>query len=239
MGDQKKCVLVTGAAGALGSEVARTLHAEGYAVALLDRPESQSRLAATARDLGANVRGVGSDAASAAAWSAALGEIEAELGPITHAALCAGAFQGGEKLHTLADNGSWDAMMSVNGQTVFAALRALLPPMVRRKSGAIVVIGSRVAERPWTGTAASAYVASKSAVVALAEVVAAEVLADGVRVNSVLPSTLDTPSNRRSMPAADPRDWVSLASAAGVISFLLSERARDISGASIPLYGRA
>jgi NAD(P)-dependent dehydrogenase (short-subunit alcohol dehydrogenase family) len=75
--------------------------------------------------------------------------------------------------------------------------------------------------------------------VALARAVAAEVLESGVRVNAILPSTMDTPANRAAMPKADPGKWVSLDSAAGVIAFLLSDAARDISGVALPVYGRA
>src|SRR5262249_6398369 len=119
------------------------------------------------------------------------------------------------------------------------ALRALLPAMVEARAGSVVVVGSRVVERPWTSAGAAAYAASKAAVVTLAQTVAAEVLKDGVRVNAVLPSTLDTAANRRAMPKADPATWVTTESLAKVIAFLLSDDARDISGAAIPVYGRA
>jgi NAD(P)-dependent dehydrogenase (short-subunit alcohol dehydrogenase family) len=111
--------------------------------------------------------------------------------------------------------------------------------MVVRGRGSIVVVGSRAAAQPATSARSAAYAASKAAVVALAQAVAAEVLDHGVRVNAVLPSTMDTPANRASMPKVDPSRWVSLSSAAGVIAFLLSDDARDISGAALPLYGRA
>jgi NAD(P)-dependent dehydrogenase (short-subunit alcohol dehydrogenase family) len=75
-------------------------------------------------------------------------------------------------------------------------------------------------------------------VVALAQAVAAEVLDDGVRVNVVLPSTIDTPQNRAAMPNADVSRWVAPTSLAFVIEFLLSPAARDVSGAAIPVYGR-
>jgi NAD(P)-dependent dehydrogenase (short-subunit alcohol dehydrogenase family) len=122
---------------------------------------------------------------------------------------------------------------------VFHALHALLPGMVAGKHGSIVVIGSRAVERPWTSAGAAAYAASKSAAVTLAQTAAQEVLAHGVRINAILPSTMDTPANRAAMPSVDPTTWVSLESAAGVIAFLLSDEARDVSGAAIPVYGRA
>jgi NAD(P)-dependent dehydrogenase (short-subunit alcohol dehydrogenase family) len=83
------------------------------------------------------------------------------------------------------------------------------------------------------------YTTSKAAVVALAQTVASEVLEHNVRVNVILPSAMDTAANRASMPNADFSRWVSVASMAEVIAFLLSDAARDISGATIPVYGRA
>jgi NAD(P)-dependent dehydrogenase (short-subunit alcohol dehydrogenase family) len=115
----------------------------------------------------------------------------------------------------------------------------MLPGMVARGAGSIVVVGSRAVERPWTSATASAYAATKSAVVALAQAAAAEVVDRGVRINAILPSTLDTPANRRAMPGVDSATWVSLESASAVMAFLLSDDARDVSGAAIPLYGRA
>jgi NAD(P)-dependent dehydrogenase (short-subunit alcohol dehydrogenase family) len=109
------------------------------------------------------------------------------------------------------------------------------PSMVEAKHGSIVVVGSRAVERPWTSTGAAAY----AAVVTLAQTVAQEVLEHGVRINSILPSTMDTPANRSAMPSAGPTKWVSLDSASQVIALLLSEDSRDVSGAALSVYGRA
>jgi NAD(P)-dependent dehydrogenase (short-subunit alcohol dehydrogenase family) len=130
-------------------------------------------------------------------------------------------------------------MVGTNLDTAERSLRALLPGMVARGGGSVVVIGSRAVERPWTSAGAAAYAATKAAVVALAQAIAAEVLEHGVRVNAVLPSVIDTAANRSAMPDADPSRWVSPSSLAGVIGFLLSDDARDVSGAAIPVYGRA
>ena len=130
-------------------------------------------------------------------------------------------------------------MMRANVDTAYRALRSLLPSMVAKKRGSIVVIGSRAVERPWTSAGSAAYAASKAAVVSLTQAVAQEVLEHGVRVNAVLPSTMDTTANRRSMPDVDPKTWVALDSASAVIAFLLSDDARDVSGAALPIYGRA
>jgi len=234
-------IVITGAAGALGSEVARHLvRSAGHKVAPVDRPEADAALRELAAGIGEkDALAVAADSADAHAWDEALPRIERALGaPIFGAALIAGGWQGGAPLHA-EDDKVWRAMLAQNLETAHAALRALLPGMVLRKDGSVVVIGSRVVERPWTSANASAYAATKAAVVAMAQAAAAEVLDSGVRINAILPSTLDTPANRRAMPNVDPARWVTRASAAGVIAFLLSDAARDISGASIPLYGRA
>jgi NAD(P)-dependent dehydrogenase (short-subunit alcohol dehydrogenase family) len=230
--------LVTGAGGALGSEVARTLAARGDKVVLFDAAAAKARLEEIAAKLPATAV-VAGDVTDDAVWREALPRVQRELGGLpTLAALIAGGWRGGKPLHE-SDDETWRAMMTSNLETARRSLARLLPGMVAAKRGAVVVVGSRVVEQPWTGAGAAAYAASKSAVVALAQAAAAEVLEHGVRINAVLPSTMDTAANRAAMPKADPSRWVSLPSAAGVIAFLLSDAARDVSGAAIPLYGRA
>jgi NAD(P)-dependent dehydrogenase (short-subunit alcohol dehydrogenase family) len=231
--------LVTGAAGALGAEVARTLSGRGFKLVLVDGERGRQRLEGLASALGgASV--VAGDITLEATWAEGLPRVERELGAApSRAALIAGGWGGGKPLHEETSDDVWRAMMQANLETVHRSLRALLPSMVAKKSGSVVVIGSRAAVEPATSARAAAYAASKAAVVALAQAVAAEVREHGVRVNVVLPSTLDTPANRAAMPKADPGRWVSLGSAAGVVAFLLSDEARDVSGAALPVYGRA
>ena len=231
--------LVTGAAGALGGEVARKLAARGDRVVLVDGAGARARLEQLAATLpGACV--VAGDITDDATWSEAMPRIERELGAAPSlAALIAGGWRGGKPLHEEKSDETWAAMMTANVETVHRSLARLLPSMVAGKRGSVVVIGSRAVEQPWTSANAAAYAASKSAVVALARAVAAEVLEHGVRVNAILPSTMDTPANRAAMPKADPGKWVSLDSAAGVVAFLLSDAARDISGVALPVYGRS
>ena len=119
-------------------------------------------------------------------------------------------------------------------------MQALLPGMVERRRGSIVVVGSRAAARPWESAKAAAYAAAKAALVGLVKATAAEVLDDGVRLNVVHPSTIDTAANRASMPKADFTQWVSPESLSGVIAFLLSDaRSRHLPGrARSRFYGR-
>lgn len=233
--------VITGGAGALGSTLAKTLAGKGYKVALFDTEKAKDRLAELVREIGADKAvGHASDFASDEAWSVALDAVKAAFGgPPTHAALVAGGWAGGVPVHEVKDESVLQRMLVGNVDSTYRALRMLLPPMVNARGGAIVVVGSRAVERPWTSAGDAAYAASKSAVVTIARTVAQEVLEQGVRINAILPSTMDTPANRAGMPNADPSRWVSLASAAGVIAFLLSDDARDVSGAVVPVYGRA
>jgi NAD(P)-dependent dehydrogenase (short-subunit alcohol dehydrogenase family) len=231
-------VAITGGAGALGSALARLLASRGDKVALFDTEHSRERATALAKELGGYVhiapfQKAEEFAQAVKATADALGAVP------TGAALIAGGWAGGAPVHEAKDDSAWNAMMKGNADTAFHAMHALLPGMVAAKTGSIVVVGSRAVERPWTSTGSAAYAASKAAVVTLAQTAAAEVLDHGVRINAVLPSTMDTPANRKAMPDADPTKWVSLPSAAGVIAFLLSDDARDVSGAVIPVYGRA
>lgn len=230
-------IIVTGGAGALGSAVVRHLVGRGRRVVGLDTARAAERQAALRQELGERYVGVLADVSTLAGWEHAL-ERAATLGPVAGAVLTVGGWAGGAPVVSEAED-VYERMMSANLDTVHTALRALLPKMIAQKSGSVVVVGSRAVDRPWTSAGAAAYAASKAGAVALAQAVAAEVLAHGVRVNAVLPSTIDTPANRAAMPDADPAMWVSAESLAAVIAFLLSDDARDVSGAAVPVYGRS
>ncbi len=112
-----------------------------------------------------------------------------------------------------------------------------MPHLLDAGGGSIVCVGTRAAVQPFSG--AAGYIASKAAVIAFAQAVAAEYKHDGIRCNAILPSVIDTPANRASMPKADFEKWVKPAEIAGVIALLLSDDSRPTSGAAVPVYGRA
>jgi NAD(P)-dependent dehydrogenase (short-subunit alcohol dehydrogenase family) len=228
-------VLVTGANGALGSAVVARCAADGARVVALERSKSGD---VKLERSSANVLRLHARTGEVEALTGALGQAEAELGALTGAVMTAGAWRGGHKFYEPEAAADYRSVMDANLESANVALRAILPGLVRRKRGSIVLIGSRSGARPHTAAGDAAYAATKAALAALAQAVAAEVLADGVRVNLVLPSTIDTEANRQAMPDADYSRWVTTDSLADVIEFLLSERARDISGAAIPVYGR-
>lgn len=220
--------IVTGAAGALGSAVVRFLLARGDTVVAIDREGSEKKLEALGK-----VTALAFDVGDREAWATAMRDVK----DVTGAAFIAGSWAGGEPVGAGGD--TWRKMMSVNADTVYASLEALLPGMKQRKAGSIVVVGARPVEQPWTAGTAAEYAASKSAVIALAQAAAAEALSANVRINAVLPSMIDTPMNRGGMPNADFSKWVKPESIAAVIGFLLSDAAADVSGAAIPVYGKA
>lgn len=232
-----RVALVTGASGALGSALTRSLAASSRLVVAVGRGVAQTELDAS---LGpGRARAAAFDVTDAGAWSALVGELSSRGEHPSAAVLAVGAWRGGKALHEEADDATWDAMLSANLITARVALRALLPGMLAHGGGSVVLVGSRAAVRPWESARAAAYAASKAALVAMAQAVAAEVLDGGVRVNVVLPAMIDTPQNRDAMKNADTSRWVTPEALTEVVSFLLSDAARVVSGAVIPAYGRS
>jgi NAD(P)-dependent dehydrogenase (short-subunit alcohol dehydrogenase family) len=107
--------------------------------------------------------------------------------------------------------------------------------MLRQGGGSIVNVAAKAAFDHASG--ASAYAASKAAAVAMVDSLAADLKGTGVRVNSIVPSIIDTDANRRAMPKSDFAKWPKPEDIARVIVFLCSEDARVVHGASIPVYG--
>jgi NAD(P)-dependent dehydrogenase (short-subunit alcohol dehydrogenase family) len=128
-------------------------------------------------------------------------------------------------------------MLDLNFRSGFVLSRAFVPAMLKRGGGAIVNVAARAAFDHAAG--AAAYAASKAAAVALMDCLAADLRGTGVRVNSVLPSIIDTPINRSAMPKADFSKWPKPADIAKVILFLCSDEASLVSGTSVPVYGDA
>lgn len=218
-------VAVTGAAGALGSKTVEILAAGGWTVVGIDLGEVASDGVALA--LG------GVDLTDEAAVGVAAARIEKELGRLDGLVNIAGGFS----WETVADGSvaTWDRLYAMNVRTALIASRALLP-LLRASHGAIVNIGAAASVK--AGVGMGAYAASKSGVARLTEALAEELKEEGVRVNAILPSIIDTPTNRADMPDADVAKWVSPAQLAGVVAFLLSSDAMPITGALIPVTGR-
>src|SRR6266404_3829521 len=145
-----------------------------------------------------------------------------------------GGYAGGTKLWEL-ETKVFDQMLALNLRSGYALSRAAVRAMLKKGRGAIVNVASKAAIDHAAG--AAAYVASKAAAVALLDSLAADLKDSGIRVNSILPSIIDTETNRKAMPAADFSTWPKPAAIARVILFLCSDDARVIHGAAIPVYG--
>jgi NAD(P)-dependent dehydrogenase (short-subunit alcohol dehydrogenase family) len=235
MSEQPNVIVVTGATGALGASVLKRCRADGSRVVTVTRSEGgATRLE---RPSGQHVQ-LHVDVTRSESLLQGLAQAAEELGAITGAVLAAGTWRGGRKFHEDVAAEDFRAALDANLESASSMLRAVLPGMVTRGRGSVVLVGSRSGVRPFTAAGDAAYATSKAALTALAQAVAAEVLDAGVRVNVVMPSTLDTPANRKAMPNAESSRWVALDSLSGVISFLLSDASRDISGAALPVYGR-
>jgi NAD(P)-dependent dehydrogenase (short-subunit alcohol dehydrogenase family) len=147
-----------------------------------------------------------------------------------------GGFAMGPRVHETPIE-DFERQFRLNVRPTYLMVQATAPLLLQHGGGSIVCVGTRAAVQPFSG--AAGYIASKAAVIAFAQAVAAEYKNDGIRCNAILPSVIDTPANRASMPKADHDRWVTPAQIAGVIAFLLSDDSAPTSGAAIPVYGRA
>ena len=228
--------IVTGGTGGLGAAVVGRLLDDGWRVVVpwivageLERLPDHERLQAIQADL-FEPEAV-NEVVSAAASSPGQ--------PLQALANLVGGFAMGAKVPDtpLED---FERQFRLNLRPTYLMTAAAIPLMLQNPMphrGAIVCVGSRAALQPFSG--AAGYIASKAAVTAFAQAVAAEYKNDGIRCNAILPSTIDTPANRESMPKADHSKWVAPAEIAGVVAHLLSDQVGPTSGAAIPVYGRA
>ncbi len=147
-----------------------------------------------------------------------------------------GGYVAGQKVHETQPE-AFEAMLRLNLRPTFLLARSAMPRLTAGGGGAFVAVSSRAALRPFPG--AAGYITSKAALIALVQALDTEYRNAGVRCNVVVPSTIDTAANRRSEPAADHSRWVTPAEIARVVLFLLSPGSAPISGAAVPVYGRA
>lgn len=232
MTNPTQTVLVTGACGNLGRAVAAAFARSGANLLLLDRDAAQ--LAAVFGPDSGRQLCVAADLLDPQASADAVQQGLARFGRIDVLCNLAGGFRMGDPVHATAD-ATWDFLFSLNARTVLNTARAVVPVMLAAGRGVIVNVGAAAAARG--GARMGAYAASKSVVARLTESMSAELREQGINVNCVLPTIIDTPENRKDMPKADPSRWVAPAALADVIAFLASDAARAIHGASLPVSG--
>ena len=220
--------MVTGGTGALGRAVVERLLREGAEPVVTWRSERDLREA----PLPQRVRTQRLDLAD----EAAVRQFYEGLGPLWASVHVAGAFAMAPVEETSADDVR--KMFEVNALTCFLCCREAVRAMRRGGAGGrIVNVGSRPAVVPSGGMIA--YSASKAAVASITRSLAEEVKADGILVNAVLPSIMDTPANRAAMPKADFSAWPKVQEVAETIAFLAGPANTLTSGALIPVYGRS
>lgn len=230
-----RVAVVTGASGALGGIVARRLYAAGASLALVDRDIARLQALWPEGDAAADRLSFhASDLADADGVTRSAAEILERFGRIDLLFNIAGAYRGGETVEETPDS-TWSMLWEANFLSVLHCCRAVAPAMRRHGHGAMVNVGSRAALGGDAG--AAAYSVAKTAVVRLTESLAAELGREGVRVNAVLPGTLDTPANRHAMPDADPNQWVDPQALADAMLFLASPLARAVNGVALPVFG--
>ena len=232
---QDKTILITGATGALGSAVARAFAQTQARLVLTGR--SEEKLAHLTSEISLpeeRVLTVAADVTQAAGVQALVADAAARFGRIDVLLNVAGGWSGGKPVGETSVE-DWDRLVALNLRSAFLLSRAVLPGMLEAGWGRVVHISSKTAVEPRAKQAA--YAVSKMGLVTLTEVIAAEVKGSGVTANVILPSIIDTPANRESMPKADPAKWVKPEHIAATMRFLCSEEAASINGAHIPIYG--
>jgi NAD(P)-dependent dehydrogenase (short-subunit alcohol dehydrogenase family) len=226
-------VLITGGTGGLGTAVTARFLDEGWRVVVPvhgDREPSGLQGRPALRLVPADL----TDADSVAECVAlAAAEPQAALSAVVN--LVGGFAQGGRVHETPVED--FEAQLRLNLRPAYLVCHAAIPHLLAAGGGAIVCVSSRAALRPFPG--AAGYVTSKAAVLAFVDALAAEYTGDGIRVNAILPSVIDTPANRAAQPGADHSRWVSPEQIAATVHFLCGPDSTAVGGAHIPVYGRA
>ena len=223
--------VVTGGSGALGGAAVRAFLAAGDRVTVswivarerdaLEHAESEALRSGRLTLVEADV----SDDEGAKKVLAAADDVHVLVNVV-------GGFAGGTPVHET-DLETWDRLYRLNVRTAVALSRAVVPAMLARRAGVILNVASRAAfDRP---AGLSAYAASKAALVVLTETLQKEVASAGLRVNAVVPTTIDTPANRAAMPDADFSQWTPPARIADVLVWLASPAGATVRGGLIPV----
>ena len=223
-----KVALVAGGTGALGRAVSLALRQEGaHVIVTYRKPDALDAL-------GNSVEARRVDAADEAAVGELIAKIVAQHRRLDVLVNAVGGYAGGAKLWEQ-EAGVLDRMLAQNLRSGYALSRAAVRVMLKQGRGTIVNVAAKAALDHPAG--AAAYAASKAAALALLDSLAAELKGTGVRVNSILPSIIDTPANRQAMPKADFAKWPKPEEIARVILFLCSDDAAAVHGAAIPVFG--
>ena len=230
-----KVILVAGGTGGLGRAVSLAFLKENAAVvATYRKQEELDALKIAAATNASRLEACAVDVTDEAAVLQLVEKVIGKYRRLDAMVNTVGGYAGGAKLWEL-DTKVFDQMLALNLRSGYALSRAAVRAMLKQGRGAIVNVASKAALDHAAG--AAAYAASKAAAVAMLDSLAGDTQGSGVRVNTILPSIIDTEANRKAMPKADFAKWPKPEDIARVILFLCSEDARVIHGAAIPVYG--
>ncbi|MGA9670738.1 MAG: SDR family NAD(P)-dependent oxidoreductase [Terracidiphilus sp.] len=232
-----RVVVVAGGTGGLGMAVSLAFLQEGAKVVVTYRKQEEFRaLQEAAGQQASSLEGQQIDVTDEAATGEFINGVVARHGALDVLVNTVGGYAGGIKLWDLTGK-VLDHMLDLNLRSGYTLARAAMPAMLKAGHGSIVNVAAKAAFDH--GAGAAAYAASKAAAVALIDSLAADAKGTGVRVNSILPSIIDTAVNRAAMPDADFATWPRPQDIANVILFLSSDFANTIHGAAVPVYGNA
>lgn len=232
---ENRVALVTGGTGALGSAVTLDLLEHGARVAAPYRSQEEyEELERRAGERRKSLFGEKADLTRADEVERAVSGVVERWGRLDYLIAVAGGFAAGKSYET--DERTWDHMFNLNLRSVYLALRAVVPVMIRRNFGRIVTVSS-AAILNGGGAGIAAYAISKTAVRQLSQILADELKDYDIHVHSVLPGTMDTAANRKAMPKADFSKWVKTEDVARVIRTLLSDGLPAARSAAIPVLG--
>ena len=230
-----KIALVAGGTGGLGRAVSLAFLEQGCGVAVTyQRTEEWDALGKAAGTNKQRLEGHAVDVTDEAAVAEVVGRLLKKHGRLDALVNTVGGYAGGIKLWEL-DAKVFDQMLTLNLRSGSVLSRAVVPAMLKQRHGSIVNVAAKAAFDHAAG--ASAYAASKAAAVAMMDSLAADLKGTSVRVNSILPSIIDTEANRKAMPKADFTKWSKPEDIARVILFLCSDDAKVVHGAALPVYG--
>jgi NAD(P)-dependent dehydrogenase (short-subunit alcohol dehydrogenase family) len=227
--------LVAGGTGGLGRAVSLALLEHDYTVAVTyRRPEEWEALQGAAGTNLPRLEGYSLDVTDETAVGGLIGNLVAKHGRLDALINTVGGYAGGVRLWELHPK-VFELMLALNLRSGFGLCRAAVPVMLKQGSGSIVNVASKAAFDHAAG--AAAFAASKTAAIAMMDSLAADLKGTGVRVNSIVPSIIDTEANRKAMPGSDFAKWPKPEDIARVILFLCGDDAKVVHGASIPVYG--
>ena len=232
-----RLALVAGGTGGLGRAVSLAFLKEDTRVVVTYRKQEElDALKNLAGGNGFRLEGYDVDVTDEAEVGKLIEGVVARHGRLDAMVNTVGGYAGGVKLWEL-DTKVFDQMLALNLRSGYVLSRAAVRVMLKQSSGAIVNVAAKAAVDH--GAGAAAYTASKAAAVAMIDSLAEDLKGTGIRVNSVLPSIIDTEANRKAMPKADFAKWPKPEDIARVIVFLCSDSAKVIHGAAVPVFGNS